>query len=524
VKRWCAFFAALVLPAGAAAWADSVSPGPDAVAVTIYHQDGLETSELVDPRSASWVQDSGLAFITETREIDLPAGPSEIRFRGVASTMVPQTADIDGLPAGVLERNFDYDLLSPGSLLAKSIGQTVHLIRTDPKTGRRTEVVAIVRTGPDGAMLEIDGKLEALRCSGLPERLVFDKTPDGLTDTPTLAIRTNAPMAGHYRVRLSYIATGLNWTADYVARVHPGGRALDLSGWLTLANFGSTGFGRIPVFAVAGKLNLTGEDNPIHPTPVPFATQCWPTDFQWWIRRVILRARGDHEYYSASPVTVLSGSATETVVVTGSRVPDPRQLGDYKLYALPEPTDMPAHETKQVQFLDLHDIPFERLYRAWADPETASVDGPAKIILRLQNTAAGGLGKPLPQGQIAMTEPGPGGPPIFVGQSAIRDTPVGLPVEIMGGETFSVQVKQRIVEELKTRSGSATRVQRAFEFEIANNRPDATTFELWQYLGDDAKILSESRSHIVDRGSAIWRMALKPGERVEMRYRFERPF
>ena len=160
MRPWCASLAALLLSAGGA-WADTVSPAADAVTVTIYHTDGLQTSDLLHPEQNPWVLDQGLALITETRQIDLPAGPSEIRFRGVASTMVPQTATIDGLPAGALERNFDYDLLSPGSLLAKSIGRTVHLIRTDPKTGRFTDVTAIVRTGPDGAMLEVGGKLEA---------------------------------------------------------------------------------------------------------------------------------------------------------------------------------------------------------------------------------------------------------------------------------------------------------------------------------------------------------------------------
>ncbi len=63
-----------------------------------------------------------------------------------------------------------------------------------------------MRGAPDGAMLEINGKLEALGCSGLPERLVFDSIPDGLTDTPTLSVRTDAPRAGRYAVARSAIS------------------------------------------------------------------------------------------------------------------------------------------------------------------------------------------------------------------------------------------------------------------------------------------------------------------------------
>jgi hypothetical protein len=507
----------LLLTAGAAS-ADVVSPVADTVSITIYHDDGLSTADLLHPEQNPRIQDQGLALITETRQIDLPAGPSEIRFRGVASTMVPQTATIDGLPAGTIERNFDYDLLSPGSLLAKSVGATVHLIRTDPKTGRTSEVPAIVRTGPDGAMLEIDGKLEALRCSGLPERLVFDKTPDGLTDTPTLTVRTNAPVAGHYTVKLAYIATGLNWSADYVARVHAGSHVLDLSGWLTLANFGSTGFAHVPIAAVAGRLNTTGEDTPIHPQALALATHCWPTNFAWWTYRRDPEAE-DIQSVPLAVTTADRRGGIETVIVTGAHVADARQLGDYKIYDLPEPTDMPAHETKQVEFLDLHDVPFEPIYRYLAMDRGQGDINPSTLVLRVLNTAAGGIGKPLPAGQVALSEPGPEGAPIFIGQAGVRDMPVGLPVELESGDVFTVPVSEAVSTEAATANG---RMARMLEFKIANNRAETVSFELWQSLDDgDAKILSETLPHVAERGSAIWRIALKPGEKVQLRVAIE---
>ncbi len=513
-------FAAWAAPAAA----DTVSPAASATVVTIYHDDELSTSDLVRPQSPSEIMDSGLALITETREIDLPAGPSTIRFRGVASTMVPQSADIDGLPAGTIERNFDYDLLSPGSLLAKSVGETVHVVRTDPKTGARSTVAAIIRTGPDGVMLEIGGKLEALRCSGLPEKLVLDKAPDGLTDVPTLAVRTDAPAAGHYTVRLSYIATGLNWSADYVAHVRPGGHGLDLAGWLTLANFGSTGFGRVPVQAVAGRLNATGDDKPIHATAVRLATACWPTNFNWWTPRMSLLPPPPPPP-PPPPSPAAFDTRVETVVVTGSRVPEPRALGDYKLYALPEPTDMPARETKQVQFLDLRDVPFERVYRYAVDTDDATGTDPATLLLRLHNTADGGLGKALPAGAFAVSEAGPDGAPVFIGQAGIKDTPVGLPLEIELGDAFSVQVMHEVVENKRIGSGDAVRTQRVVEIEVANRRPEPVTVELRQDLqGSDVRVLSESQPHALDRGAAVWRLTLKPGERAPLRLGLEFPY
>ena len=60
----------------------------------------------------------------------LPAGETELRFEGVAGGIVPQSAIVTGLPDGIVERNRDAYLLSPESLLDRSLGRRVHLRRT----------------------------------------------------------------------------------------------------------------------------------------------------------------------------------------------------------------------------------------------------------------------------------------------------------------------------------------------------------------------------------------------------------
>src|SRR5258708_38429309 len=107
---------------------------------------------------------------------------------GGRATMGRKPADIAGFPDEIRERNFDYGLLSPATLLEKSVGETVHLVRTDRKTGKVSDEAATVLTGPNGAILKIGNRYEALGCSGLPERLVFDRIPEGLLDQPTLSV------------------------------------------------------------------------------------------------------------------------------------------------------------------------------------------------------------------------------------------------------------------------------------------------------------------------------------------------
>jgi hypothetical protein len=106
--------------------------------------------------------------------------------------MIPQTAAVTGLDGAVAEQNYDYDLLTPGSLAARSVGETVRLVRTNPATGARTEERAVIRSAPEGVVLDVNGRIEALDCSGLPEKLVFDRLPEDLADRPTLSVRTRS--------------------------------------------------------------------------------------------------------------------------------------------------------------------------------------------------------------------------------------------------------------------------------------------------------------------------------------------
>jgi hypothetical protein len=235
-RVWVGALASLLL--SSTALADIVSPAPESVRVTIYRtaQDTVATYAVEESYGFENTGTPGLVMVSETRTVEIPAGVSTIVFRGVADQIVPQTAALEGLPAVLLESNFDYDLMTPGAVIAKSHGEHVQLVRTDQATGRTTVREAILRTGPEGIVLDVDGKTEALNCSGLDEKLVFPRVPPGLADEPRLSMTIRAASAGKYTVQLSYLALGIDWSADYVARTDPDDRTLTLTGWLTLVN------------------------------------------------------------------------------------------------------------------------------------------------------------------------------------------------------------------------------------------------------------------------------------------------
>lgn len=520
MRRLLAITTALSLVAPSV-WAqsESVSARPDTATVVIYRDQPVDTVALMEQSRQSWnrLDREGLALIVETRTVDLPAGEGIIRFRGLATGVVPQSAVLEGLPAHVVERNADFDLLSPASLMEKSVGEVVRVVRTNPATGEQVEKAAVIRAGAQGTVLEIDGRFEALDCSGQTERVIFDRVPEGLGDQPVLSVRTRAERAGRHTVTLAYLATGLQWSADYVARLDPVDGTLDLTGWVTLANFGGTGFPDAPVQVVAGTLRKDAGTVPVEPLVRYQQNQCWPQGTTTF-------GSGEFANYGIPPppppppppapaapmMRMAAESAMDEIVVTASRVARQGELGDYKIYTLPEPTTVAARQTKQVRFLEREGVAYDRVYRAnvlSADDESR----PSQIILKLKNEESAGLGVALPGGSVAVMQPDGTGGVLLAGQDRFVDKGVGLPVRLTFGQSPDVRVQTRLVKSTSSTRGAVTTDRSEIETTVTNARSEPVTVEL---VADAAmsrgfRIRSQSiRSRIDDTGYPVWTLSV----------------
>lgn len=516
---------ALALAAALPAHADTIaSRAPEKVAVTLY-RDGDGPFQALDEYEREQAAEKGLILVSETRTVDLPAGRHVIRFDGVAEGLIPQSAAVDGLPGKAVERNYDYAILSPGTLVERSLGQPIKVVRTNRKTGRQQSVDATLLQGPDGLMVRTAEGVEALGCSGGPERLVLDRVPEGLTDKPSLSTVVDVASPTRARLTLSYLALGVNWQADYVARIHPDGQRLDLTGWLTLVNSGGSQFAGARTQAVAGKLSREAVEVE-RGQPKAITRACWPMDTTH-IGRSPPPPPPPPMPMLAAPMAMADARAgVEEVIVTGSRarLAEQSNLGDYKLYTLPEPVTLNARQTKQVAFLDQKDVAFQRLYAVeidsyddYDDPdETLLVPD---VVLRLENKAANGLGEPLPSGALSAIET-VDGRPAFAGEQAVRDVAVGEPLDLVIGGAMDVRARPRLVEE---RDISKDRVRRAYEVDLTNAKTIPVTVEVRHNPNAPAfKVASEQARHDIRNGRIAWRITLAPGESRTFRYAIER--
>lgn len=516
-----ALVGALAVAAALPAHAGTIdSRAPETVAVTLY-RDGDGPFQALNAWQRAQAAEKGLILVTETRTVDLPAGRHTIRFDGVAEGLIPQSAAVEGLPGRAVERNYDYALLSPGTLVERSLGQPIQVVRTNRKTGRQRAVDAKLLQGPNGLMVQTAEGVEALGCSGGPERLVLSSVPEGLTDKPSLSTIVDVPAPARVKLTLSYLALGVNWQADYVARIHPDGKRLDLTGWLTLVNSGGSQFADARTQAVAGRLSRQYA-RVDRGRPLPIRRACWPMDTT---------------HFSSTPPPppgppppplpippVMARAAREEVTVTGARAPLAKQsnLGDYKLYTLPAPVTLNPRQTKQVAFLDQKDVAFQRLYVVAINPwdsgrEDEGFRAPA-VTLRLDNTVRSGLGKPLPSGALSAMET-IDGRPTFAGEQAVRDVAVGEPLDLVIGQAIDVLARPRLVAEQKLRKG---RLRRTYEVDLSNAKTIPVTIEVRQNPNLPAfRVTSEPRKHDIRQGMVAWRVTLDPNQSLSFRYAIE---
>jgi hypothetical protein len=504
--------------------ADTIaSPAPDKVAVTLY-RGGDGPFQALDAWAREQAMEKGLILVSETRTVFLPAGRHTLRFEGVADALIPQSAALDGLPGGVVERNYDYALLSPGTLVERSLDQAVRIVRTNRKTGRRVEETAILRQGPEGVVLQTAGGVEALGCSGGAEGLVFDKIPAGLTDKPSLSTVIDVPAPTQATLTLSYLAIGVNWQADYVARIHPDGKTLDLTGWLTLVNASGTSFANAPTQAVAGKLAREAVD--VNRGEAKAITNsCWPmaTTHRRRLPPAPAVMAPPPMMMASAPDMMDKAGLMEVVVTAKRRMAEQSDLGDYKLYTLPEPVTLAARQTKQVAFLDQKGVAFQRLYVSKfypgedydgrdGDPEEYET---TQVVLRLDNKPGEGLGKPLPSGALAVMETA-GGRPAFAGEQALRDVPVGQPFDLAIGEAMDVQIRPRLVAD---QDRGKDRVRRTYEIDLSSAKTAPIVVELRMPTDRQGlKIVSEPGRHDLRDGAMAWRFTLPANARKTVRY------
>jgi hypothetical protein len=407
------------------------------------------------------VYNTDLSLVRDTRQLTLPAGESRLRFMDIAASINPATVHFRSLTEptklGVVEQNYEYDLLDPSKLLQKYVGREVTLVRRK-MTGGNTEFDEVKAT-----LLSFNGapvwKIGNEIVTGLSyESIRFPQLPDNLYERPTLLWTLENTGARRHKVEASYLTGNLSWSADYVLNVGKDEATGDLDGWVTLVNHSGTAFKNAQLQLVAGD-----------------------------IHRVVAQAGMDEMRAMKS-------------MAMAANAPAPFQqesFSEYHLYSLTRRTSIFDQESKQISLLNASRFPLQKVfvvngqsyyYRSASQPG-APIKDPVQVFYKFKNEEKSGLGMPLPSGTVRVYQADSRGGSLFVGEDHIDHTPKDETLSLHIGNAFDIVAERKQTDYKKLSD-------RLYEFEyeitLRNHKEAPITVEVNEPIGGDWEIINST--------------------------------
>jgi hypothetical protein len=439
-------------------------------------------------RLALTIYNDDLALVQDVRALHFAAGRSRLEFKDVSASIRPETVTLSAAGVGIVEQNFDFDLLTPEKMMEKAVGREVQIVRTNPGNGAEVTETATVLSVNNGVVLRIGERIEVLRADGAPTRVIFDKVPENLRAHPTLSVNVESQSAGRRDATLSYLTTGLSWKADYVALFDEKAGKLDMQGWVTLTNQSGTTFENATTQLIAGDINITRANQP----------------YNWQRQQMIEQQRRARAQRGA-----------------GNEPSAQRPLADYYVYPLSEPTTIADKQTKQVSFLHTDGVAARKAYEYAADWFSSLAEpGHAAVVVRFANSTQGGLGAQLPAGMVRVYVRDTAGNPKFVGENQIGHIPQGSEISVKTGEAFDITVQPTL--ESHERVGF-WRSRYRMEYLVRNARAEAATVEIRQGgLWREGTVITESiKSTRPDAYTLQWAVPVAGNGETRLRFTVE---
>ena len=425
-------------------------------------RDGGQDASTLDNQVdlAVTVYNSDLALVRDVRDLQLPRGSFDLKFMDIAATVNPATVHFRSLTEpsrlGVLEQNYEYDLLEPDKLLRKYVGREVTLVRPRMANGetRYEEVKARLLSYNTAPVWQMGDEI----ITGMgADQIKFPSLPSNLYTHPTLIWTLDNSGASHHRVEASYLASRLSWNADYVLTVARDDKLADLDGWVTLTNGSGTSFRNAKLQLVAGELNRV---------------------------RDVLMMRRD-----------MAAKATAMLASEGAMSQE--SFSDYHLYTLGRKTTINNSETKQVSMLTGTGLPIRKRYivdgQAFYYRNAQHPGSPIKDVVQVfyqfKNEERSGLGMPMPAGTVRVYQADSKGGTQFVGEDRIGHTPKDEELNLKIGNAFDVVCERNQVDYEKIASNV---YEMEYAITLRNHKATPITVEVNEPIGGTWKMIRSS--------------------------------
>ncbi len=403
------------------------------------------------------VYNSNIGLVKDTRQLRLPQGEGEIRFRGVASSILPYTVQIQSLNAPgsltVLEQNYEYDLMNSDKLLDKYLGKNIKLLTINKDQDKKEIVDATLLSNNNGQIYRINNEIYL----GYPGYQILPEIPENLIAQPTLAWVYDNKSSSPQIVQVAYLTDNITWQADYVVVVNNGDTSANIGGWVTLDNKSGATYNNAKLKLVAGQVNRVQENK-----------------------------------YSPLRAGRLAAVAMAAVGEQFQEQP----FFEYHIYDLQRRTTIKDNQTKQVNLLQADGVGIEKEYLVRGEQNyfysNFGSGGPMKVpvnvYLKFKNSKANHMGMPLPSGTIRLYKRDAQNSLEFAGEDTIRHTPKDEEAQIKAGEAFDIVAERQQMDFRQNFRSYET----AWEVAIRNHKDSNIMVGIVEPVNGDWEVLESS--------------------------------
>lgn len=442
----------------------------------------LATSLTAQP--ALTIYNQNFAVVRERVPLELKVGVNVVKFAG-ATRLLEADSVVLRDPTGkvtlrVLEQSYRADTLNQGFLLALNEGKELDFLVRDQNARENVVRGTVIRSGYYGAgratetpIIQVDGKLRF----SLPGEPIFPALGDAGVLKPMLSWQIEGNQTGKLEAELGYVTAGFSWEAAYNLIAPEKSEAVDIVGWVTVANTSGQSFFDATIKLMAGDVQKVQRRDAV--------------ELQRFEMRAMAASAG-------------SGQVTE------------KAFDEFHLYAMPRALTLRDRETKQVEFMRAAGVKASVVY---------VYDGarhPTKVAVtrEFKNSEQNGLGLPLPKGRTRFYRKDDADGRIeFVGEDLIEHTAKNELVRVKTGDAFDIVGERRALE--SSSSSFKGQAEQAIEVKLRNRKATPVEVKIVEHLnGPNWQVVGRSDEFTKRDATTIeFRVPLKPDEERSVTYR-----
>jgi hypothetical protein len=416
---------------------------------------------------------SDVALVEELRTLTISAGEKDYLIEDLPKTLLPDSVLLRPLKEiELIEQEFlPAQELTGWQLLQNAVGQEVEVTVARglvPKTYRGT-----LLSVEDGIVLqEVTGRVQIIKEFSEVSLAQLGE----YRKAPALRWRIQSDSSREVQGKLSYLASGLSWSAYYTAILNESETKMALTSWVTVQNTSGRDYKNAKLTLIAGELRRVAPPAPISP-----------------------------------PRTVVPLAAQEKELET-------KPTFEYHQYEFPRRITLTDRQSLELSFIraDAVTVSKHYVYEAALSPHV-------RVEIRSVNDEAHGLGIALPAGVVRLYKETQDGIQL-IGEDSLGHTPTGEKIALVPGMAFDLKA-DRVLKDRQVvgRDELGRELYRdTYEITLRNQKDSDVVIEVKERLQGTWKIVSAEPSYEkLDASTVLFTVPVKARAAAKVTYTVE---